>query len=226
METTKKDDFIELEFLGRVEDGEVFDTNIESEGKKIGITVSETPFIICIGQQMVIQGLDKSLEGKEVGKKYTINLSPKEAFQDRNPSLVKLMPVKIFKEKNVTPYPGLTLALDNMLVKIISVSGGRVLVDFNNPLSGKNIVYEFTIKKKIEKAEDKVNSIINFFARQKMEFKIDETKKEIVFTLDNIYKPIISLLNDRFKDILGMEMVISEKSQEASKEEKAEEKKV
>jgi len=94
-----------------------------------------------------------------------------------------------------------------MLVKVVSVSGGRVLVDFNHPLAGKDLVYEFTIKNKIESLEEKVKSIINFFVGQEFKFSIKENK--VVFDIEDYFSPIIKVLNDRFKEILGCEMIIS-----------------
>ena len=53
-----KNDFVEIKFVGKVKDGEIFDTNIQSEAEKIGIKVSEKPLVICIGQGMLIKSFD------------------------------------------------------------------------------------------------------------------------------------------------------------------------
>jgi len=203
---TNKNDFVELEFIGKIKDGEIFDTNITKEAEKIGIAIDETSFIICIGQGMVIPGLDKALENKETGKKYSVEIAPKEAFKDRNPSLVKLIPIKAFKEKNVNPYPGMTLALDNMLVKIISVSGGRVLADFNNPLSGKIVTYEFTVKRKIEDINEKVQAITDYFIKKETKFEIKDEK--IILDIENNFAPITKILNSKFKQIINLEFEV------------------
>ncbi|HLD98543.1 MAG TPA: peptidylprolyl isomerase [Candidatus Nanoarchaeia archaeon] len=203
---TNKNDFVELEFIGKIKDGEIFDTNITKEAEKIGIAIDETSFIICIGQGMVIPGLDKALENKETGKKYSVEIAPKEAFKDRNPSLVKLIPIKAFKEKNVNPYPGMTLALDNMLVKIISVSGGRVLADFNNPLSGKIVTYEFTVKRKIENINEKVQAITDYFIKKETKFEIKDEK--IILDIENNFVPITKILNSKFKQIINLEFEV------------------
>ena len=203
---TNKNDFVELEFIGKIKDGEIFDTNITKEAEKIGIAIDETSFIICIGQGMVIPGLDKALENKETGKKYSVEIAPKEAFKDRNPSLVKLIPIKAFKEKNVNPYPGMTLALDNMLVKIISVSGGRVLADFNNPLSGKIVTYEFTVKRKIEDINEKVQAITDYFIKKETKFEIKDEK--IILDIENNFVPITKILNSKFKQIINLEFEV------------------
>ena len=222
MEKTKKNDFIEIEFIGRVKDGEIFDTNIKEQAKKINLNIDTKPFIICIGQSMVIPGFDKALEGKEINKKYKIEISPEQAFGKRNSSLVKLMPLKVFTEKNIQPRPGMTLALDNLLVKIITVSGGRVLADFNIPLAGKIIIYEFKIKRKIEDINEKVNTLMNFFLKQKFEFEIKQNEKtkekELIIKAPKELGPLIELSKTKFKDILGMEVIIKEKKTEKKQE--------
>jgi len=61
MEKVKKNDFVEIEFTGRVKDGEVFDTNIKTEAQKIGLEIEDKPMVVCIGKDMLLSGLDKSL---------------------------------------------------------------------------------------------------------------------------------------------------------------------
>ncbi|MEM3074496.1 MAG: peptidylprolyl isomerase [Candidatus Pacearchaeota archaeon] len=213
METIKKDDFVEIKFTGRVRDSEIFDTNIEEDAEKIGLKIEKKPFIICIGQRMVIEGLDKELDGKEIGKKYNVILTPKESFGERRRELINLIPMKAFAEKNVFPKPGMTLTLDNHLVRIVSVSGGRVLVDFNNPLAGKEIVYDFIIKRKIDNLNEKIDSLLNYFIyknfmKEKIDFKLIDGK--VVFETDKFFTPLIEMIGKKFSDILGVEFSITE----------------
>ncbi|MAG07366.1 hypothetical protein CMI46_00955 [Candidatus Pacearchaeota archaeon] len=213
MEKTNKDDFIELEFTGLVKDGEIFDTNRKEDAEKIDLKIGPKPMIISIGHDMILPGLDKDLEGKEIGKSYEVELQPKDAFQERKKELIRLIPKSAFTAQNLDPKPGMTLALDQTLVRIASVSGGRVLVDFNNPLSGKVIIYKYKILKKVTDIKPKIQSIIDFFFKgQKIEFEIKE-KKAIIKTLA-VYKPMIEELNKRFKDILGYELDIEEVKEE------------
>ncbi len=175
---TKKNDLIELEFTGIVKDtGQIFDTNIQSEAEKLNPTIDKKtikPLTIYIGQGSVVPGLDKELEGKEIGKSYEIEVSASDAFGQRRPELVKLIPLSAFREHNIQPQPGMTLALDNTLVKIITVSGGRIMADLNNPLAGKDIVYKFKIKKKIEKKLDVDKEKTKEEKNEKKEEKIEK----------------------------------------------------
>lgn len=225
----QKNDFIDITFTGRTKDGEIFDTNIKKDAEKIGLNFNGKPLVICVGQGMVVGGFDNALEGKEADKDYSIELAPKDAFQERQSNLVKLIPIKVFRDKKINPYPGMTLNIDNMLVKIVSVSGGRVLVDFNNPLAGKTVIYTFKINKKIESPEEKVNAITEFFVGRTFNFKVSDDKKQAIFKdegTEEIPKGylniIIGSLNDKFKDVLGLEMVVEQDKEENKKAENQE----
>jgi FKBP-type peptidyl-prolyl cis-trans isomerase 2 len=136
-----------------------------------------------------------------------------------------MMPLKIFAEQKVYPQPGMTFALDNNLVKIISVSGGRVMADFNNPLAGKDIEYEFTIKRFVEDSKEKLKAFQLFLFGQEFEADIDEKSKKITFK-DIKLTPILNAFKNQFKDILGMDVeIFQETKKEEKKEDKVEEKK-
>ncbi len=201
-----KNDFIELEFTARIKDGEVFDTNIESEAKKAKFdTKNIKQLIIAVGANMVIKGLDKALEGKELDKEYSLNLSPDDAFGKRDPGLVKTIPIKAFEQQKIYPQKGAQLVIDGMLVKIVSVSGGRVLVDFNNPLSGKIVVYQFKIKRKVEDIGEKINTLQDFFFKQHFDFSVKE--KQVIFKIPEAskqFEQFIKIFEKPFKEILDL----------------------
>jgi len=214
-EKIKSKDFVEIDFVGKA-NNETFDTNIKEEAEKISPKMEIRPLIICVGQGMLVKGFDKEIEGKEIGKKYTIKLSPEESFGKRNSSLVRIVPARFFKEKQVTPYPGMMLNVDGMVAKIISVSGGRVTTDFNNPLAGKEIEYSFTIKRKITDEKEKVDSLQEFFFKQKFNFKIENNK--VIFSKEAA--PFIKILGPKFKEILGKEIEFEKEEKKPAKDEK------
>ena len=241
----QKNDFVELEYIGKVKDGNIFDTNIKEEAKKIQLEIETRPLIICLGQNFILQAIDEFLIGKEIGK-YTLELSPEKAFGLRNTKLIKTMPIKIFLEKQVYPQPGMMFEFDNVIGRISAVSGGRVIVDFNHPLSNKTVVYELNIKKLITDEKEKVEALQIFFFRRKFDFDISKSgdfddaqkskegkkishikDKKLIIKSEAKLKPFFDLFKDKFKEILNLELEIegiSEKSEE--KTEKAEEKEI
>ena len=151
MTIVSKKDFIEIEYTGKLKDENVvFDTTDETVAKENGLE-SHSGYgsvIICVGEEQLLKGLDKNLEGKETGKEYDIELKPEDAFGNKNAKLIQLVPTSKFKQQNVQPMPGMQLNIDGVVGTIKTVSGGRTLVDFNHPLSGKVLTYKIKINKK------------------------------------------------------------------------------
>ena len=146
----QKKDFIEMEFTGRIKDtGDIFDSNVKEELDKLHVSqghsndhVHETkPLIYCLGEGMFLEGVDNFLIGKEIGK-YVIGLSSENAFGKRRRESVKMIPIKVFFQHKINPVQGAMLNFDGKMGKVLSVSGGRVLIDFNHPLAGKDVIYE------------------------------------------------------------------------------------
>jgi peptidylprolyl isomerase len=180
MVKTKKGDFIEIDFIARVKDGGVFDTTIESEAKEAGLLKEGEkrkfePFKLCLGEEMILHGLDLQLTGKEPEKEYEVELKPQEAFGKRNPKLIKIISLGGFLKKGMNPVPGTFVNINDMAAKIMSVSGGRVVVDFNNPLADKIVVYKVKIKRVIKDKKEKIDALAKFYFKD-YEIKEEETK--------------------------------------------------
>jgi FKBP-type peptidyl-prolyl cis-trans isomerase 2 len=217
----QKNDFVEIEFTGKTNE-EIFDTTNPEEAKSIGLQAEVKPVIACVGKEMILKGLDNELEGKEVGKTHSLHLMPDQAFGKRNPSLIKIIPMRVFREKNMNPGPGMVFQFDDKMAKIISVSGGRVTADFNNPLAGKEVDYDFKVNKIITDDKEKVNAIQDFFFRQRFEFEIKD--KKVIFKEPKL-KPMLDIFKDKFKEICGMDVGVNESSKPGDSLKKIEEKK-
>ena len=214
MTKIKKNDFVEIEFTGKDSNDNIFDTTNPKEAEEMGLQNSNVkPLIISVGNQMVLKGLDEDLEGKELNKQYSIHLQPEQAFGKRDPSLMRTYSLGHFKKQNINPYPGMALQLDNTIARVISVSGGRVTMDFNNPLAGKPVDYNFKITKTITNNNEKINALQDFFFKSRFKFIIDEKSKKIIFK-DPI-EPFIKMFGKKFKDITGFEFEVK---QEVKKE--------
>src|SRR3989344_7777549 len=92
-----KNDFIELKYTGYAND-KIFDSNIEEDLKTLDPKAKIEKTIIAVGHMMVVSGLDKALEGKEIGKEYKLALSRDESFGERKRELVKTIPLRMFTD--------------------------------------------------------------------------------------------------------------------------------
>ena len=220
-----KGDFIEIEFTGTIpETGEIFDTNIKEDAEKSDIKAKETkPYIMAVGHGMLIKGFDRELQGKQTGKQYKARFNPEEAFGERQKNMVKMIPSKMFHEQNIQPQRGMQLSLDGRLVRILSVSGGRVLVDFNNPLAGKEVEYKYKIKRKITDENEKINALQDFFFRRRFDFETKNNNKTIIFKIPKSQEnsqSFVKMMEKGFNDILNMNVeteIIQDKKKDDKK---------
>lgn len=203
----KKKDFIEIEFTGKIKDGEIFDSNIKKDIKAAKLNIEPKPFIFCLGEGMFVKGVDDFLIGKELGK-YTIELSPEKAFGNRESKLVQMIPMKVFHQHKINPVPGAMFNFDNKMAKILTVSGGRVMVDFNNPLSGKDIIYDIKVLRKIEDTNEKIKAFNEFLFRKDFKFKIED--KKLTIEVEKPMVKFVEMFKDKFKEIFDLELEVKE----------------
>ena len=187
MENIKEKDFVELEYTAKIKDGNnVFDTTDEKTAKDNDIYDSKMPYgpvKICIGTGSILKGLEDSLVGKEPGKSYTIELSAENAFGKKNAKMLKIVNTNVFRKSNIDPMPGLQVNIDGIPGTIKSVTGGRTIVDFNHPLSGKEIVYDVKINRIITDEKEKINAFVSFQFNLKPDsftLDIDADKKAVL----------------------------------------------
>ena len=161
----QKGDFILLDYIAKVkETGEVFDTTIEEIAKKERLYKEGEiyePKLVVIGEGWVLKALDESLTNMEVGKTETIEIPPEKAFGARDPEKVRRVPLRHLTAKGITPTLGMRLEYDGKMATVRAIGAGRVLLDFNPPLAGKTLVYEVTVKKKLETPEEKIAALIH-----------------------------------------------------------------
>ncbi len=180
----KKGDFVEIDFTGRVSaTGEIFDLTSEEEAKKAGIHNPRQkygPLLVIIGSGMSVPGVEKELEKMGVGEEKEFEIKPEEAFGQRNPKMIKVISLARFLDKKINPVPGLFVDIDGMSARVQAVSGGRVRVDFNHPLAGKDVKYRIRIVKHLETPLDKAKALIDYY-NIKAETDVKEGEARVKF---------------------------------------------
>ena len=182
-------DFIRLEFTGKIkETGDVFDTTNEEVANEAGIFVEKKeygPIPIIVGGNHLLKAIDEAVIGMNAGESKDIEVSPEDGFGERNPDLIQLIPMKEFKKQGMNPYVGMELTAEGQKGRVLTISGGRVRVDFNNELAGKTLEYSIVVSEIIEGDEEKIKSMIQLHYSypnmdfDKTEIKIDGDKVSI-----------------------------------------------
>ena len=219
METKiQKGDFIEIEFTAKLKEGGIFDSNIKEDLEKLHAghshPINTKPLIFSIGNHMFVEGIDEYLIGKEVNKTYNIELSPEKAFGKRNPKLIKIIPLSAFKTQKYQPQPGMTFNFDGQMAKILSVSGGRIITDFNNPLAGKDLEYKFKVIGKVDDENRKARTLFGAIFRFVPEF---EVRDKVIVKGPKELEGVVKIFSDRFKNLMGKGLGFEEKKVDLGK---------
>lgn len=160
-------DFVKLNYTGKVkETGDVFDTTYEDVAEEAGIKNENKdyhPMILAVGSTQLLSKLHDEIKKMDVGEKQTVEIPCEEAFGKRDPSLIQLIPMKEFKKQNIKPFVGMPLSLDGQHGIVRTVDGGRVRVDFNHELAGKDIIYEIEIVDTIDDNVEKIKGLIEVY---------------------------------------------------------------
>lgn len=207
----EKKSFIKVKYSGIIkETGEEFDS---AEEKVIPLTSG-----------YLLEGLEKKLLDKEVGDNFEIRLEPKEAFGKRDSDKLEVLSKNKFEDTRRPLREGARLNINGKLATIKAITGGRVMVDFNHPLAGKEVKYEGEILKKVEDTKEKVKSITGRFRIEPEEIEVEEEK--IIIKID---KELPDWLEDNIKEdideYIGLEPEFEKVEKEEEKEEGTEDKK-
>jgi len=197
MATIKKGDFIELDYTGTVDGGKVFDTTIAAVAakEKLNARAGFKPVIICVGEGHLLPGIDVHLEGKALPGKHTIELKTEAAFGKKDAKLLKLIPLKKFHDSKIEPFIGLDLNIDGNYGIVRSISGGRVTVDFNHPLAGKDVTYELDVKRLVEKADEKVSALFEMIGLHHHGIALEGNDHLVIKIHSQLPPPVMETIN-------------------------------
>ncbi|MCC4767507.1 peptidylprolyl isomerase [Methanosarcina sp. DH1] len=199
----QKGDFIKLNYTGKFEDGRIFDTTDEELAKKEDIFNPRGLYggdVVIVGANHTIEGLDEDLEGKEVSYNGSVVIPPEKAFGLSNPKLVETMSITKLKDRNV--HPGLPVEVDGRRGVVSRVIGRRVTVDFNGPLAGKTVTYEYTIENVLETEVEKIQGLLALYTG------LRDLEIEAVDGVAKIYTPTGLTFNQRW--LMAKDRVASE----------------
>ena len=174
----QKGDFVLVEYEVRTKDtNRLVDTTDEELAKKEGIYEQDRvygPVLVVVGEGKLIPGLEEAIAEMNVGEEKTVEIPPEKAYGKHDPSKVKTVSLGVFRRRGILPKPGDLIEIDGQVARVVAVSGGRVILDFNHPLAGKTLVARVKIVAKLEKDEDKVK----YLAARRLRVKPDDVSVE------------------------------------------------
>jgi FKBP-type peptidyl-prolyl cis-trans isomerase 2 len=149
MTKIKDKDVVLLHYVGSFpENGQVFDTSIESVAKENEIHNPQreyTPLTVTIGEGQVIPGLETALIDMEVDQKKSIDVAAVDAYGERDDTKMIELPKSPFGEKDIDPEVGMMLQTEAGIATITKVTDEVVTLDFNHALAGRDLNFDVMI---------------------------------------------------------------------------------
>jgi len=175
---------------------------------------------VILGNGDVIPGLEEELLKLKAGEARTVKIAAAKAFGERQPALVRVVPLKEFHKHQLKPVPGLIVNVDNRYAKVQSVSGGRVRLDFNPELAGRDVEYQVRIERHLAKPEEKAQALAEKYFPLPEDRKVRVSYKEgnlevalpgnlqkEVAVLKQVYSKVIQAYAKEVKNIRFVETV-------------------
>lgn len=146
-------DSVTLEYTGRLDDGTVFDTSLESVAQETELADAQpereySPLTVEVGAGNVIPGLETALTGLEQGATETVTIPPEDGYGEWSEQRVRSYETEEFREMvdGRTPEEGAYLQTpDGDLAEVVHVDEETVRIDFNHSLAGETLEFEIEI---------------------------------------------------------------------------------
>ena len=140
MAEAKKGDTVKVHYVGRLENGEQFDS---SEGRE--------PLEFTIGENQVIPGFENGVLGLVEGEKTIVKIQPEDAYGPHYDEMIITVERSKFPD-GVVPEPGQKFQLKQpdgqvFVVTVTDIDDEMVTLDGNHPLAGMILNFEIELIK-------------------------------------------------------------------------------
>jgi len=181
-------DFVEIAYTARtVEGGDLVDTTDAEVAEEEGVGEDQefAPRTIVLGQGHLFQVVEEDIYGKEVGATGTVTVPAAEAFGEYDESEVRTISKDKIPEDD--RYPGAHVDVEGEHGHVETIIGGRARVDFNHPLAGEDIEYDYEILREVEDREEQAQGVLSMMLDMDLDlwFETDTVEEEQIVESDD-----------------------------------------
>ena len=181
-------DFIRLDYTARtVEDDRLVDTTDGEVAEEEDVEADQEfgPRTIVLGEGHIFDSVEADIVGSEVDETGEVVVPAEEAFGEYDDDEVRTVSKDKLPEDD--RYPGAQVTVDGQQGFIETIIGGRARVDFNHPLAGEDVEYEYEVVAEVEDRETKAQGLIEMLLDMELEvwFQTDTVEEEQVVEVDD-----------------------------------------
>lgn len=137
-----------------------FHYTLSEAGQEIESSTQSEPLTYLHGHGAMLPGLESAIEGKSVGDKFEVTLSPEESYGERRDDAIQRIPLKHLQGAKVWK-PGMTAIVESNQgrhqVTIVKVGRFNADCDLNHPFAGKTLTFAVEIASVREATEEELS---------------------------------------------------------------------
>jgi FKBP-type peptidyl-prolyl cis-trans isomerase SlyD len=172
-------DFVRIAYTARtVEGDQLVDTTDPDVAEEEGVDDQGEfePRVIVLGEGHLFPAVEDAIRGSEVGESGTVTVSAAEAFGEYDEEEVRTVSADKIPEDDRRP--GAQVTVDGDQGYLETIIGGRARVDFNHPLAGEDIEYDYELLEEVEDDLERAQGLLNTFLDMDLEMHIEEEEVE------------------------------------------------
>ena len=144
-----------------------------------------SPMITTIGDGRLIPGFESHLAGAEAGKDYEFDIEPTEAYGDRDQNKIETISQNVLLRSVRDPNTlaiGAPVEIGGRQGILQFMSAGRARIDYNHPLAGVTLRYNYQIVKVVEDRNEKVQTLMKMNTGRD-DFEVEFDGDDLTMTL-------------------------------------------
>jgi len=216
----KAGDLVLVDYTVKVkETGEIVETTLEDVAKDKSIEGAGPfePKLVIPGRGFLLKAVEDELIGMEPGQEKKFEIPPEKGFGPRDPSKVKVIPLRRLRDVEGPITVGSRITIDGREGIVRSIGSGRVMVDFNPYLAGKTLECVVKVVKIITEEMEKIKALIHYripdVDAEKFEVSVEKPEVKIGIPSDAYLLPALqvakrALARDLMDHIEGVEKII------------------
>ena len=143
------------------------------------------PMITIVGDGRLISGFENHLNDAEADKDYEFEIEPVDAYGERDSSLVETIGQNVLMRSVKDPSTlaiGAPVEIGGRTGTLQFLSAGRARIDYNHPLAGVKLRYDYKIVKLVEDRNEQVETLLKMNTGRE-DFEVEFEGDDLTVTL-------------------------------------------
>ena len=178
-EGLQEGDFVRIDYTARtVEGDQLVDTTDPEVAEEEGVEDQGTfePRVVVLGSGHLFESVEDAIIGHDVGESGSVVIGAEEAFGEYDEERVRTVSADKIDEDD--RYPGARVQIDGEQGVLETIIGGRARVDFNHPLAGEEIEYDFEVLEEVADELEQAQGLLGMFLDMELEMDLETDEVE------------------------------------------------